>query len=46
MRTFLAVLGLALAAPVVAADQPAAYGMAQRGTLKVVSNVLLCPTGG
>lgn len=45
MRTFLVVLALVLAAPTVAADQPAAYGMAQRGSLKVVSNVLLNPTG-
>jgi len=29
MRALLAVLALALAAPAVAADQPAAYGMAQ-----------------
>jgi len=46
MRALLAVLGLALAVPAVAADQPAAYGMAQRGSLKVVSNVLLNPMGG
>jgi len=46
MRALLAVLGLALAVPAVAADQPAAYGMAQRGSLKVVSNVLIRPTGG
>lgn len=45
MHTFLVVLALVLAAPTVAADQPAAYGMAQRGSLKVVSNVLLNPTG-
>ena len=46
MRTFLAVLALGLAAPAVAADLPSAYGMAQRGSLKVVSNVLLNPSGG
>ena len=46
MRTFLAVLALGLAAPAVAADLPAAYGTAQRGSLKVVSNVLLNPSGG
>jgi hypothetical protein len=47
MRAFLAVLVLGLAASAAAAaDQPSAYGMAQRGTLKVVSNVLLNPTGG
>lgn len=46
MRTLLAVLGLVLAAPALAADPPAAYGMAQRGSFKLVSNVLLNPTGG
>ena len=49
MRTFLAssALGLALAAgTAAAADDPSAYGMAQRGSFKVVSNVLLSSTGG
>jgi hypothetical protein len=46
MRTFLALLALGLAAPAVAADLSSAYGMAQRGSLKVVSNVLLNPSGG
>jgi len=46
MRTLLAMLALAAAAPAVAADLPEATGMAQRGTLKVVSRVLLSPTGG
>ena len=46
MRTLLAVLALAAAAPTVAADLPEATGMAQRGSLKVVSRVLLSPTGG
>ena len=47
MRALLAVLVLGLAASAAAgADQPSAFGMAQRGTLKVVSNVLLSPTGG
>ena len=46
MRAVLIVLSLALAAPALAADEPSAYGMAQRGTFKVVSNVLLSPTGG
>ena len=48
MRALLAVLLLALSlgAAAVAADQPSAYGMAQRGSFKVVSNVLLSPTGG
>jgi hypothetical protein len=39
-------LGAAVAAPALAADDPSAYGMAQRGSFKVVSNVLLSPTGG
>ena len=46
MRTLLAVLALAAAAPAVAADLPEATGMAQRGSLKVVSRVLLSSTGG
>ena len=46
MRALLAVLFLALAAPAVAADDPGTYGMAQRGSLKVVSGVLLNPSGG
>ena len=46
MRALLAVLALALAAPAVAEDDPSAYGIAQRGSFKVVSNVLLSPTGG
>ena len=46
MRALLAVLVLGLAASATAADQPAAYGMAQRGSLKVVSVVRIEPTGG
>jgi len=47
MRALLVVLAVALAASAAAAaDQPTAYGMAQLGSLKVVSNVLLSPTGG
>ena len=46
MRTLLALLTLALAAPAAAADEPGTFGMAQRGTLKIVSGVLLSPTGG
>ena len=46
MRALFAVLVLGLAASAAAADQPAAYGLAQRGSLKVVSNVLISPTGG
>jgi hypothetical protein len=48
MRALLAafLLALSLGAGAVAADQPSAYGMAQRGSFKVVSNVLLSPVGG
>ena len=46
MRTALAALAFVLVAPALAADVPAAYGIAQRGSLKVVSGVLLSPTGG
>ena len=46
MRVLVIALSLAVAAPALAADDPSAYGMAQRGSLKVVSNVLLSPTGG
>ena len=34
------------AAAALAADQPAAYGVAQRGSLKVVADVLVMPKGG
>jgi hypothetical protein len=46
VRTLVAVLAFVLAAPALAADQPSAFGMAQRGSFKLVSNVLLSPTGG
>ena len=46
MRALLIALTLAVAAPALAADDPAAYGMAQRGTFKVVSGVLFSPRGG
>ena len=46
MRALLIALTLAVAAPALAADYPSAYGMAQRGSFKVVSGVLLSPTGG
>jgi hypothetical protein len=39
-------VALALAVPAAAVDQPAAYGVAQRGTLKVVAAVLLSERGG
>jgi hypothetical protein len=46
MRILLAVLALASVPTAVAADLPEATGMAQRGSLKVVSRVLLSSTGG
>ena len=46
MRAALIALSLLLAAPALAADDPSAYAMAQRGRLRVVSNVLLSPMGG
>jgi len=46
VRSLLIALALVLAAPALAADEPSAYGMAQRGSFKVVSSVLLNPTGG
>jgi hypothetical protein len=46
VRAALIAFSLLLAAPAFAADDPSAYGMAQRGSLKVVSNVLLSPNGG
>jgi hypothetical protein len=41
-----AALSAAATAAVAAADEPAAYAVAQRGSLKVVANVLLAPRGG
>jgi len=46
VRAALISLSLLLVAPALAADDPSAYAMAQRGSLKVVSNVLLSPRGG
>jgi hypothetical protein len=46
MRTLLALVVLAFSAPALAADMPGTFGMAQRGSLKVVSGVLLNPSGG
>ena len=48
MKVFAAVAGVALAliAPAAAVDEPAAYGVAQQGTLKVVAAVLLFERGG
>ena len=46
MRTLLAVAVLVLAAPAAAADDPGTFGMAQRGSFKLVAGVLLSPAGG
>ena len=46
MRILPIVLALLLVPQALAADEPSAYGMAQRGSFKVVSGVLLSPTGG
>jgi hypothetical protein len=47
VRTLLAVaLALALAAPAVGADEPGTFGMAQRGSFKLVAGVILNPRGG
>ena len=40
------IIALALASPATAVDEPGAFGMAQRGTLKVVAGVLLSERGG
>jgi hypothetical protein len=39
-------VGTRVVALALAADEPSAYGMAQRGSFKVVSGVLLSPSGG
>jgi hypothetical protein len=46
MRTLVALVALLAAVPAVAADEPGTYGMAQRGSLKIVSGVLLGERGG
>jgi hypothetical protein len=46
MRALIVVLALVFAASAGAADWPGTFGMAQRGSLKVVSGVLLNPKGG
>ncbi|MBA2461106.1 MAG: hypothetical protein H0V45_04975 [Actinobacteria bacterium] len=46
MRTLFAIVVLALAAPALAADDPGTFGMAQRGSFKLVAGVLLNPSGG
>ena len=46
MRTLLAALVLVFAVPAAAADQPGTFGMAQRGSFKLVAGVLLSERGG
>ena len=46
MRALVAVLALVAAGPAAAAEEPVAYAVAQKGSLKVVADVLLGPTGG
>ena len=51
MRTVVVLIALALAVPALAvpalaADEPGTFGMAQRGSLKIVSGVLLNDRGG
>src|SRR6187549_1864669 len=46
MRTFVALVALVLAVPALAADEPGTFGMAQRGSLKIVSGVILSDKGG
>ena len=46
MRTLVALVALVLAVPALAADEPGTFGMAQRGSLKIVSGVLLSDRGG
>ncbi len=46
MRTLLALIALALAAPAGAADAPGTFGMAQRGSFKLVAGIILNDRGG
>jgi hypothetical protein len=46
MRLVAVLFGLVLAVPASAADEPGTLGVAQRGSLKVVSGVMLTATGG
>jgi hypothetical protein len=46
MRTLVVLVALAFAVPAFAADVPGTFGMAQRGSLKIVSGVLLNDRGG
>ena len=46
MRTLLVVLALLAPAPALAADWPGTFGMAERGSFKLVAGVLLSERGG
>lgn len=46
MRTLLVALALLVASPALAADWPGAYGVAERGSFKLVAGVLLNERGG
>jgi hypothetical protein len=46
MRTLVVLVALAFTVPAFAADVPGTFGMAQRGSLKIVSGVLLNDRGG
>ena len=46
MRTLVGLLALALTAPALAIDEPGTFGMAQRGSFKLVAGVLPNPQGG
>jgi len=46
MRTLLVAIALLTAAPAVAADWPGTFGMAQRGSFKLVAGVMLNERGG
>ena len=46
MRTLLALIALALSAPAGAADPPGTFGMAQRGSFKLVAGIILNDRGG
>lgn len=46
MRTLVGLLALVFAIPAAAADQPGTFGMAQRGSFKLVAGVLLNERGG
>ena len=46
MRTAIVLIALSFAVPALAADEPGTFGTAQRGSLQIVSGVLLDARGG